>query len=66
MRRAASLQGAARHREYARLDASLAGLEAPLVAISVPSTATLVSRRVGCVVIRPPYSLDLPAACLKR
>jgi ABC-type transport system substrate-binding protein len=67
MRRAASLQGAARYRAYSRLDASLAHDAAPLVAISVPTTATLVSRRVGCIVIRtPPYGLDLPAACLKR
>lgn len=64
MRQAARLEGRARDRAYGRLDVQLARDVAPLVAISNTNELTLVSKRVGCVVLRP--ALDLTAVCLKR
>jgi peptide/nickel transport system substrate-binding protein len=64
MRRAARLPGArARNRAYGDLDVRLARDAAPLAALNVVNEATLVSARVGCVVLRP--VLDLTAVCLK-
>jgi peptide/nickel transport system substrate-binding protein len=63
LRRAASLQGPARARAYAALDAKLARDAAPMAAVSFLDEPTLVSARVGCVVLRP--ELDLTAVCLK-
>jgi len=63
MRRAARLDGEARYRVYSELDVRLARDAAPLVAIDYFNEPTLVSKRVGCVVLRP--SLDLTAVCLK-
>jgi ABC-type oligopeptide transport system substrate-binding subunit len=62
-RAARSLQGRAREDAYARLDALLARDYAPLAALDVINEATLVSNRVGCIVLRP--GLDLAVACLK-
>ena len=63
MRLAARLQGAARYRRYGQLDVELARDAAPLVPIEFFDEPTLVSKRVGCIVLRP--VLDLTAACLK-
>jgi peptide/nickel transport system substrate-binding protein len=63
MRRAARLQGDARYRAYGRLDVQLARDAAPMAATSVQKNPTLVSKRVGCIVLRP--LLDLTAVCLK-
>jgi ABC-type oligopeptide transport system substrate-binding subunit len=63
LRRAAALQGPARARAYAELDAKLATDAAPMAAVSFLDEPTLVSDRVGCVVLRP--ELDLTAVCLK-
>jgi peptide/nickel transport system substrate-binding protein len=64
MRRAARLpQGSSRSTAYAALDVRLARDEAPLAAVDFLSEPTLVSKRVGCVVLRP--VLDLTAVCLK-
>jgi peptide/nickel transport system substrate-binding protein len=63
MRRAARLQGDARYRAYGRLDVQLARDAAPMAAVAYDNQATLVSKRVGCIVLRP--TLDLTAACLK-
>jgi peptide/nickel transport system substrate-binding protein len=63
MRRAARLHGAARYRRYGELDVDLARNAAPLVPIEFFDEPTLVSKRVGCIVLRP--ALDLTAACLK-
>jgi peptide/nickel transport system substrate-binding protein len=64
MRRAARLQGRARYRVYGNLDVRLAREAAPMVAVAYNNAATLVSRRVGCIIFRP--FLDLTAVCLKR
>jgi len=64
MRRAASLQGAERTRAYAQLDLQLSRDAAPIVPFLVLNEATLVSARVGCMLLRP--SLVLTTACLKR
>ena len=64
MRSAARLQGAARYRAYGRLDVQIARDAAPRIPVFVQNQATLVSRRVGCVVLRP--TLDLTAVCLKE
>jgi peptide/nickel transport system substrate-binding protein len=66
LRRAARLQGAARYRAYGKLDVELARVAAPMAAIFYANEGTLVSKRVGCVVVRPGFGLDLTAACLKR
>ena len=64
MHRAARLaRGAARNSAYAALDVRLARDAAPLAAVDVLNEPTLVSRRVGCIVLRP--VLDLTAVCLK-
>jgi ABC-type transport system substrate-binding protein len=63
LRRAASLQGQARSRAYSELDVRLARDAAPMAAVVFLDEPTLVSARVGCVVLRP--ELDLTAVCLK-
>ena len=63
MRHAATLSGAARYRAYGELDVRLARDAAPRIAIAFEGTPTLVSERVGCILLRP--ELDLAAACLK-
>jgi peptide/nickel transport system substrate-binding protein len=61
--RAGALQGAARYRAYGRIAAKLARDTAPFLAYSFDNTPTLVSSRVGCIILRP--ELDVGAACLK-
>nr|MBA3375718.1 hypothetical protein [Actinomycetota bacterium] len=63
MRRAARLQGAARYRSYGQLDVQLARDAAPTAPVAFFTEPTLVSARLGCLVLRP--ALDLTAACLK-
>ena len=63
LRRAAALQGSARARAYGELDVQLARDAAPMVAVAFLNEPTLVSKRVGCIVLRP--ALDLTAVCLK-
>jgi peptide/nickel transport system substrate-binding protein len=64
MRRAARmLQFTGRSRVYGTLDVRLARFAAPLAAIDFQKEATLVSKRVGCIVLRP--VLDLTAVCLE-
>jgi ABC-type transport system substrate-binding protein len=57
-------QGRSRDRAYAEVDAALARDVAPVAPINVVHEATLVSDRVGCIVLRP--VLDLAVACLKK
>jgi peptide/nickel transport system substrate-binding protein/oligopeptide transport system substrate-binding protein len=64
LRAAAHLRGAARARAYGELDIKLARDVAPLAAISYSDEPTLVSKRVGCVLLRP--ALDLATVCLKQ
>jgi peptide/nickel transport system substrate-binding protein len=52
-----------RRRAYGELDVRLARDSAPLAALSIAEEATLVSDRVGCVILRP--VLDLATVCLK-
>ena len=63
MRQAARLHGAARYHTYGELDVDLARNAAPLVPIEFFDEPTLVSKRVGCLVLRP--AIDLTAVCLK-
>jgi peptide/nickel transport system substrate-binding protein len=63
LRKAARLSGAARYEAYGKLDVRLARDVVPSVPTAFFTEPTLVSKRVGCVVLRP--SLDLTAACLK-
>lgn len=56
-------QARARNRAYGELDVRLARDAAPVAALNVVNEATLVSERVGCIVLRP--VLDLTAVCLK-
>ena len=56
-------QGGARNRAYAEVDATIARDIAPVAPLNVVHEATLVSDRVGCIVLRP--VLDLAVACLK-
>ena len=57
------LQGRDRDRAYGALDVRLAREAAPVAAVDVLKEPTLVSERVGCIVLRP--VLDLTAVCLK-
>ena len=64
MRRTARvLQVSGRSRAYGALDVRLARDAAPLAAVDFLKEPTLVSKRVGCIVLRP--VLDLTAVCLK-
>ena len=64
MRTAARLpQGSDRNNAYAALDVRLARDLAPIAAVDFLNEATLVSKRVGCIVLRP--VLDLTAVCLR-
>ena len=57
------MRGSARYATYGELDVRLARDGAPSAPISIFAEPTLVSKRVGCIVLRP--ALDLTAACLK-
>jgi ABC-type transport system substrate-binding protein len=61
--RASRLVGSARYRAYGSLDVDLARNAAPAIAYAYDNALTLVSKRVGCIVLNP--YLDLAAACLK-
>lgn len=61
--RASRLVGQERYRTYGRLDVDLARDAAPAIAYAYDNALTLVSKRVGCIVLNP--YLDLAAACLK-
>jgi peptide/nickel transport system substrate-binding protein len=63
MRQAAHLQGTARYRAYGRLDVQLARDAAASAPTAFFTEPTLVSPRLGCLVLRP--VLDLIAVCLK-
>jgi ABC-type oligopeptide transport system substrate-binding subunit len=63
LRAASRLRGRERLRAYGRLDAELVRNVAPVVPLTYISEPTLVSKRVGCILVRP--ALDLAAACLK-
>jgi ABC-type oligopeptide transport system substrate-binding subunit len=63
LRAASRLRGRERLRAYGRLDADLVRNIAPVVPLTYISEPTLVSKRVGCILVRP--ALDLAAACLK-
>jgi peptide/nickel transport system substrate-binding protein len=63
MGQASRLQGGARYRAYGKLSVRLARDAAPLLAWGFRNEPTLVSKHVGCIVLRP--ELDLTAACLK-
>lgn len=63
MRRAAlSRQPRAPHRPYAEIDAALARDAAPFAALNAANEVTLVSGRVGCIVLRP--VLIVTVACV--
>jgi ABC-type transport system substrate-binding protein len=55
--------GPARSRAFGEIDVQLSRDAAPAIAYGVPNDLTLVSSRVGCVVVNP--VLDLTAVCLK-
>ena len=55
--------GPARSRAFGEIDVQISRDAAPAIAFGVPNQLTLVSRRVGCVVVNP--DLDLTAVCLK-
>jgi hypothetical protein len=63
MRRAARLQGAARYRAFGNLDVTLARDAAPIAVFGYERAPTLVSKRAGCIILRP--LLDLTVVCLK-
>jgi ABC-type oligopeptide transport system substrate-binding subunit len=64
MRQAARFpQGSGRSNAYAALDVRLARDLAPIAAVDFLTEPTLVSNRVGCIVLRP--VLDLTAVCLR-
>jgi ABC-type oligopeptide transport system substrate-binding subunit len=64
MREAAGIpQAQRRNSAYAALDAQLARDPAPFAPVDFLNEPTLVSKRVGCIILRP--VLDLTAVCLK-
>jgi len=63
LRAASRLRGDERLRAYGQLDVDLMRDVAAVVPLTYISEPTLVSKRVGCVLLRP--ALDLAAVCLK-
>ena len=63
LRAASRLRGNARLRAYGRLDVELARDVAAIAPLAYIREPTLVSKRVGCLLLRP--AIDLAAACLK-
>lgn len=64
MREAAGIpQVGKRNSAYAALDARLTRVPAPFAPVDFLNEPTLVSKRVGCIVLRP--VLDLTAVCIK-
>jgi ABC-type transport system substrate-binding protein len=64
LRQAARLpQGVGRQSAYSALDVQIARDAAPIAVIDALNEPTLVSQRVGCIVLRP--ALDLTSVCLK-
>ena len=64
LRQAARLpQGVGRQSAYSALDVQLGRDSAPIAVVDVLNEPTLVSRRVGCIVLRP--ALDLTSVCLE-
>jgi ABC-type transport system substrate-binding protein len=63
LRDAASLKGDARYNAYGALDGKISRDAAPMIPVSFSRSPTLVSNRVGCIVLRP--QLDLTAMCLR-
>ena len=64
LRQAARLpQGVGRQTAYSALDVQLGRDSAPIAVVDVLNEPTLVSRRVGCIVLRP--ALDLTSVCLE-
>jgi peptide/nickel transport system substrate-binding protein len=61
--RASSSTGAARYREYGRIDVDLARNGAPAVAYAYDTALTFVSARTSCIVVNP--YLDLAAVCVR-
>jgi peptide/nickel transport system substrate-binding protein len=61
--RAERLTGPARYRAFGRLDVDIMRNVAPAIVYSVDNRPTLVSSRVGCVVLNPDF--DFTVACLK-
>jgi len=55
--------GPARYRAYGEIDVQLSRDAAPAIPYGILNQFTLVSSRVGCIVVNP--ALDLTAACLK-
>lgn len=64
LRAASRLRGKERLRAYGRLDADLVREVAPVIPLTYISEPTLVSKNVGCILLRP--ALDLAAACLNK
>jgi ABC-type transport system substrate-binding protein len=60
---AVQLSGPNRNRAYAELDLQLSRDAAPALPLTILNAFTLVSLRVGCIVLKP--NLDLTGACLK-
>jgi ABC-type transport system substrate-binding protein len=61
--RAERLSGPARYRAFGQLDVDIMRSVAPAIVYSVDNRPTLVSSRVGCVVLNPDF--DFAVACLK-
>jgi peptide/nickel transport system substrate-binding protein len=61
--RAARLTGEERYRAYGELDVQISRDAAPMIPVAVGNQPTVVSTRVGCIVLNP--LLDLTAVCLK-
>jgi peptide/nickel transport system substrate-binding protein len=64
LRAASRLRGDARLRAYGQLDVELARDVAPIASAVYLNEPTLISKRVGCVLLRP--AIDLAAVCLKQ
>lgn len=65
MEQASLLSGPARYTAYGNLDVAIMKTDAPWVSRANANDRMLVSKRFGCFVYSPIYTVDLAAACLK-
>jgi YVTN family beta-propeller protein len=66
IRRARTLTGENRLRNYARLDIGLASRAAPIIAWSTEAERDFFAPRIGCETYQPFYGMDLATLCARR
>jgi ABC-type transport system substrate-binding protein len=66
MEEAAGLAGPARSAAYGKLDLNIATKASPLAAWDVDNERDFFSKRMGCQLYHPVYTMDIAALCLRK